>query len=188
MASALINVPAEAKRGEIIEIKTLMSHIMETGYRRTATGELIPRNIITSFSCRTTAPRFFAPTCSRRSRQTRSSPFSPLRPRAANLISIGSATTVSSKPPRPPSPSNEIGLHDGRSGIVDVAAIAAASLSAARNRAGRAPIRLQLHEAGYPSHAERRHRQSRPAVGARRRSVVEWQDRCVEQGLRRLPS
>jgi sulfur-oxidizing protein SoxZ len=52
MASALINVPAKAKRGEIIEIKTLMSHIMETGYRRTATGEIIPRDIITSFACR----------------------------------------------------------------------------------------------------------------------------------------
>ena len=52
MPSALINVPAKAKRGEIIEIKTLMSHIMETGYRRTATGELIPRDIITSFACR----------------------------------------------------------------------------------------------------------------------------------------
>jgi sulfur-oxidizing protein SoxZ len=52
MASALINVPAKAKHGEIIEIKTLMSHVMETGYRRTATGELIPRNIITSFTCR----------------------------------------------------------------------------------------------------------------------------------------
>jgi sulfur-oxidizing protein SoxZ len=52
MASALINVPAKAKRGDIIEIKTLMSHIMETGYRRTATGELIPRDIITSFTCR----------------------------------------------------------------------------------------------------------------------------------------
>jgi sulfur-oxidizing protein SoxZ len=52
MASALINVPAKAKRGEIIEIKTLMSHIMETGYRRTAAGELIPRDIITSFACR----------------------------------------------------------------------------------------------------------------------------------------
>jgi sulfur-oxidizing protein SoxZ len=52
MASALINVPAKARRGDIIEIKTLMSHIMETGYRRTATGEIIPRDIITSFSCR----------------------------------------------------------------------------------------------------------------------------------------
>ena len=52
MATALINVPAKAKRGEIIEIKTLMSHIMETGYRRTASGEIIPRDIITSFACR----------------------------------------------------------------------------------------------------------------------------------------
>jgi len=52
MAAALINVPKKARRGEIVEIKTLMSHIMETGYRRTATGELIPRDIITSFACR----------------------------------------------------------------------------------------------------------------------------------------
>jgi sulfur-oxidizing protein SoxZ len=52
MPSALINVPAKAKRGEIIEIKTLMSHIMETGYRRTAAGEVVPRDIITSFACR----------------------------------------------------------------------------------------------------------------------------------------
>lgn len=52
MASALINVPARAKRGEIIEIKTLMSHIMETGYRHTADGAVIPRDIITNFSCR----------------------------------------------------------------------------------------------------------------------------------------
>ena len=52
MASALINVPKKAKRGEIIEIKTLMSHIMETGYRRTASGEIVPRDIITSFVCR----------------------------------------------------------------------------------------------------------------------------------------
>ena len=41
MASALINVPAKAKRGDIIEIKTLMSHIMETGYRHTASGEVV---------------------------------------------------------------------------------------------------------------------------------------------------
>ena len=52
MASALINVPAKAKRGDIIEIKTLMSHIMETGYRHTAAGEVVPRDIITSFICR----------------------------------------------------------------------------------------------------------------------------------------
>jgi sulfur-oxidizing protein SoxZ len=59
MPSALINVPAKAKRGEIIEIKTLMSHIMETGYRRTAAGEIIPRDIITSFACRYNGAEIF---------------------------------------------------------------------------------------------------------------------------------
>ena len=50
MTAALINVPKKAKRGDVIEIKTLMSHIMETGYRRTPNGNLIPRDIITSFT------------------------------------------------------------------------------------------------------------------------------------------
>ena len=52
MASALINVPKRRRRGDIIEIRALTSHIMETGYRRTAAGEMIPRDIITSFTCR----------------------------------------------------------------------------------------------------------------------------------------
>ena len=52
MPSALINVPAKAKRGDIIEIKSLMSHIMETGYRHTASGQAVPRDIITGFACR----------------------------------------------------------------------------------------------------------------------------------------
>jgi sulfur-oxidizing protein SoxZ len=59
MAAALINVPKKAKRGEVIEIKALMSHIMETGYRRTASGEMIPRDIITSFACRYNGEEIF---------------------------------------------------------------------------------------------------------------------------------
>ena len=51
MARALINVPKTAKRGQIIEIKTLISHIMETGFRRTETGAIIPRNILTELVC-----------------------------------------------------------------------------------------------------------------------------------------
>jgi sulfur-oxidizing protein SoxZ len=51
VASALVNVPARARRGEIIEIKTLISHLMETGYRRSQLGALIPRDIITLFVC-----------------------------------------------------------------------------------------------------------------------------------------
>ena len=43
MAGALINVPERAKRGEIVEIKTLISHPMETGYRRSQTGARVSR-------------------------------------------------------------------------------------------------------------------------------------------------
>jgi sulfur-oxidizing protein SoxZ len=51
MARTLVNVPPKAKRGQIIEIKTLISHIMETGFRHTETGAPIPRDIITEFRC-----------------------------------------------------------------------------------------------------------------------------------------
>jgi sulfur-oxidizing protein SoxZ len=50
MARALINLPAKARRGEVITVKTLISHPMETGFRHSTTGEPIPRNIITSFA------------------------------------------------------------------------------------------------------------------------------------------
>ncbi len=49
MARTLINVPPKAKRGEIVEIKTLISHEMETGYRPDNIGRMVPRDIITSF-------------------------------------------------------------------------------------------------------------------------------------------
>jgi sulfur-oxidizing protein SoxZ len=51
VARPLINVPAKVKHGQIFEIKTLISHVMETGYRFTTNGAHIPRDIITSFSC-----------------------------------------------------------------------------------------------------------------------------------------
>jgi hypothetical protein len=51
MARTLINVPRKARRGEVIEIKTLLSHPMETGYRRDNVGNPIPRDIISRFVC-----------------------------------------------------------------------------------------------------------------------------------------
>jgi len=51
MARTLINVPKTAKRGDIIEIKTLISHVMETGFRRNSAGQPYPRDIITRFVC-----------------------------------------------------------------------------------------------------------------------------------------
>ncbi len=51
MARTLINAPAKARKGEIIAIKTLISHDMETGYRHNNVGDLIPRDIIKEFVC-----------------------------------------------------------------------------------------------------------------------------------------
>ena len=51
MGRALINVPAKAKKGEIIEIKALVSHPMETGYRHDVSNAVIPRDIINRFRC-----------------------------------------------------------------------------------------------------------------------------------------
>jgi sulfur-oxidizing protein SoxZ len=51
MARALINVPAKAKRGDIIEIKALIAHPMESGYRAGPDGTRVPRDIIREFTC-----------------------------------------------------------------------------------------------------------------------------------------
>jgi sulfur-oxidizing protein SoxZ len=59
MARALINVPATAKRGEIIEIKTLIQHEMETGFRVGTNGQVIPRDIITDFICKYNGEEIF---------------------------------------------------------------------------------------------------------------------------------
>jgi sulfur-oxidizing protein SoxZ len=52
MARTLINAPAGAKRGDIIEIRTLIAHPMESGYRAGADGKMLPRDIIRRFTCR----------------------------------------------------------------------------------------------------------------------------------------
>ncbi|MBV8502365.1 MAG: thiosulfate oxidation carrier complex protein SoxZ [Paucibacter sp.] len=51
MARTLITVPASARRGELIEIRCLIAHPMETGYRRGDDGLLLPRNLIRRFRC-----------------------------------------------------------------------------------------------------------------------------------------
>jgi len=46
-----VKVPASAAVGEVIQIKTLISHDMESGQRKDSkTGELIPRKIINTFT------------------------------------------------------------------------------------------------------------------------------------------
>ncbi len=52
MARTLITMPKTALRGEVIEIRTLIAHPMESGFRVDAEGKVRPRDIIRRFSCR----------------------------------------------------------------------------------------------------------------------------------------
>ena len=46
-----ISLPPSAQRGEVIEVGVLIQHDMESGYRRDAFGQAIPRNILKRFEC-----------------------------------------------------------------------------------------------------------------------------------------
>ena len=50
MPTARIVLPREVKKGEVFEIKTLITHDMETGHRRDGAGNQVPRNIINRFT------------------------------------------------------------------------------------------------------------------------------------------
>lgn len=45
-----VRMPATAKPGEVIEVKTLISHEMESGNRKDKDGKVIPRKIINKFT------------------------------------------------------------------------------------------------------------------------------------------
>ncbi len=51
MARALLTLPKTARAGEVIEVRALVQHAMETGYRRSAEGALLPRDLIRRFTC-----------------------------------------------------------------------------------------------------------------------------------------
>jgi len=53
MAQPRVRVPKKIKKGEVVTIKTLIGHKMETGLRRNKkTGKKIPRKIINSFEAK----------------------------------------------------------------------------------------------------------------------------------------
>lgn len=53
MAKPRVKVPSSASKGEVITIKTLIGHKMESGQRKDRkTGELIPRMIINKFTAK----------------------------------------------------------------------------------------------------------------------------------------
>jgi sulfur-oxidizing protein SoxZ len=59
MARALIHMPQTAKPGEVIEIRALVSHPMETGYRPGPDGKVVARDIIRRFTCRYNGEQVF---------------------------------------------------------------------------------------------------------------------------------
>ena len=52
MALARIDLPQEARRGELVQVRIVIQHPMETGFRRAPQGERVPRNAIHSLVCR----------------------------------------------------------------------------------------------------------------------------------------
>lgn len=60
MPTIRIAAPDTAARDEVIELKALIQHPMETGYRSNTRGENIPRDIITRFECRYGGETVFA--------------------------------------------------------------------------------------------------------------------------------
>jgi sulfur-oxidizing protein SoxZ len=50
--AARIQVPKEARRGEIVDVRIVIQHPMETGFRYDALGRRTPRNVIHTLVCR----------------------------------------------------------------------------------------------------------------------------------------
>ncbi len=44
-----IKIPESAKAGEVIEVRTLVTHVMETGNRKDKDGKVIARDIVHTF-------------------------------------------------------------------------------------------------------------------------------------------
>jgi sulfur-oxidizing protein SoxZ len=55
-----VRVPAEAKAGDIIEIKTLIAHDMENGQSKDTSGAPIPRKIINAFTAKFNGKEFLS--------------------------------------------------------------------------------------------------------------------------------
>ena len=64
MARSRIQLPPEAKRGEAVEVRILIQHPMETGFRRDADGKRVARNVLHSLACRYNGVEVFRATLS----------------------------------------------------------------------------------------------------------------------------
>ena len=57
---AILTAPASVRAGEVVEIRALIQHTMETGYRLGANGEELPRDLVRRVECRFDGELVFA--------------------------------------------------------------------------------------------------------------------------------
>lgn len=57
---ALVQLPSSIRRGDVVEVRTTVSHPMESGQRRGSDGQMLARNIIQRFECRLDGTLVFA--------------------------------------------------------------------------------------------------------------------------------
>jgi sulfur-oxidizing protein SoxZ len=49
--NAVVTVPASVRKGQVFEVRALIRHEMESGFRHTEQGIRVPRDIIREFTC-----------------------------------------------------------------------------------------------------------------------------------------
>jgi sulfur-oxidizing protein SoxZ len=55
-----LQVPASVKKGEVFEVRVLVQHPMETGFRHDMNGATIPMNIVDRLVCRVAGREVFS--------------------------------------------------------------------------------------------------------------------------------
>ena len=58
----LLNVPREVRAGVAFEVRILIPHVMETGFRRDAMGMVVAQDIISRFECSVDGEEVFSAT------------------------------------------------------------------------------------------------------------------------------
>ena len=55
-----VRIPGSVKKGDLVEVKTLIAHEMESGQRKDTAGAIIPRKIIKQFEAKYNGKTVFA--------------------------------------------------------------------------------------------------------------------------------
>ncbi len=57
---AIVNLPRNMARGQVVEVKATVAHPMETGHRRGSDGDMLARNIVRRLEARLNGELVFA--------------------------------------------------------------------------------------------------------------------------------